>query len=225
MLEEAFAAGGGGGPTTLPVFQVAGTRYGNASANPPIPVPASVAAGDFIIVAAFIDSGTVTVTAPSGFSTHPLGILTIAPGGTNSHKLAVFYKFATGADSGTYNIGLSSSVFTYGRAFRYTNVNTSTPWDGGTSAQGGNVNATQTPSIQMTPAGPNRKVLYFASDWNGDGGTWGSVAGWTQREGGASVTNVFLADKDFAVAASTGLTTFSCGNGRVGSLISGLVGV
>jgi hypothetical protein len=226
FLTEDFAVGGGGGPTTLPVFQVAGTRYGNASANPPVPVPASVASGDFIIIAAFIDSGTVTVTPPTGFSHHALSPGAVSPGQTNQHKLAVMYKFATGADTGTYAIGLSASTFTYARAFRYTNVNTTTPWDtGGVFAQSGASNVTTTPAVTMTPGGPNRKLLYFATDWNGDGGTWGSVSGWTQREGGASVTNVFLADKDFAVAASTGATSFTCGTGKAGSLLTGLLGV
>lgn len=225
ILTEEFPVGGGGGPTTLPVFQTAGTRFQNASAAPAIAVPAGVASGDFIIIAMFVDGATTgTVTPPAGFSHHPLSPVLVNAGGTNQHKLAVLYKVASGADTGTYTVTLSASVFVYGRSFRYTNVN-ATPWDGGVSAQSGNVNVATTPAVSMTPAGPNRKLLTFATDWNGDGGTWGALTGWTQREGGASVTNVFLADKDFAVAAASGAVTFSCGSGRAGAMITGLVGV
>lgn len=224
ILTDIFPVGGGGGPTTLPVFQSAGTRYGNASSAPPIPVPAGVASGDFIMIAAYVD-GNPTITPPTGFSHHPLSPGGINIGGVEQHKLALMYKFATGADSGTYAMGLSSSLFVYGRAFRYTNVNTITPWDGGQYVDGGATAATVTPAVSMTPAGANRKVIHVATDWNGDGGTWGIATGFSQREGGAGVTNVMLEDKDFAVAAATGSISVACGSGRVGALITGLVGV
>lgn len=225
MLEEAFAVGGGGGPTTLPVFGAAGTRYQNASAAPPIPVPAGVASGHFIVIVAYVDGNVATITPPTGFSHHPLSPVGVNLGLADHHKLAVMYKFATGADSGTYNMALSVSAFVYAKAMRYSNVNVTTPWDGGQAAESGNVNVTTTPSVSMTPAGPNRKVMHFATDWNGDGGTWGVATGFTQREGGANATNCMLEDKDFAVAAATGVITVACGSGRAGALISGLVGV
>jgi hypothetical protein len=223
FLTEAFAVGGGG-PTTLPVFGEAGSRYGNASAAPPIPVPGNVVNGSFIIIVAYVD-GNITITPPSGFLHHPLSPGGINIGGIEQHKLALMYKFATGADSGSYTLSLSSSVFVYARALRYSNVNTSTPWDGGQYVDGGATATTTTPAVSMTPAGPNRKVLHVATDWNGDGGTWGIASGFSQREGGAGVTNVMLEDKDFAVAAATGSISVAQGNGHAGALITGLVGV
>src|SRR5437762_4172007 len=97
---------------SAPAFGTVGSSEQSTGTAHNVPVPASVASGDIIVVAMFIDGSTVTVsTLPTGFAHAENSPRTVAAGSAGNHSLNVMWKRATGADSGTYNFVISSSAF------------------------------------------------------------------------------------------------------------------
>jgi hypothetical protein len=129
----------------------AGTALAAASGTTAaIPVPSSVAAGD-IIVAVFFISGANVPTPPSGF-TAASGIPLADPGG---YKLYVYWKRATGADSGTYDFTWTGGNTYQGQAYRFTGcATTGDPFDGTASTStlphGGGSTTFSAPSLTTT---------------------------------------------------------------------------
>src|SRR5438034_2004961 len=185
-------AGGAGGP---PVFGSIGALFGASTSTPAFAVPANVADGDIIVVPFFADTSTVTITGfPSGFAACENSPV-VNSGGGNPHTLHVAWKRATGADTGTYTFTLSSAVFVYGNAVRYTGcVAAGNPWDSPTNSAAPAASSTNCPDVAVTTAGPDRMLCYTGTNWNGDGGTWTQPSGFNQRQGGASLTNCEIAD-------------------------------
>jgi len=214
---------------SAPAFGSIGTLHQTSTSTPSFAVPASVAAGDIIIVAAYID-GTATVTGmPSGFAHAENSPKQVAPGGAGTHSLVVMWKRATGADSGTYAFTLDAAQFVFGNAVRYTGcVASGNPWDtagSGAVSEGGNVVVSSPPTVSLTTAGPDRMLVYVATDNNGDGGTWSPPAGYNQRQGGASVTCHEISDLVQSAAGSTGGQAASNTlGGRMGGWIGALIG-
>jgi hypothetical protein len=210
-----------------PTFGTLGTLYGSTTSAPAFAVPASVAANDIIVVAAYID-GTTTVTAlPSGFAHATGSPRTVAAGsGFGEHSILVAWKRATAGDTGTYTFTLSGSTFVYGNAVRYTGAITSgDPWDATNAADGGAVNISTAPAVSVTTLGADRLLIYVASDHNGDGGTWTPSAGYSQRQGGTNATNCEIADIAQAVAGSSGnVSATTTAAGRMGAWIGALIG-
>lgn len=192
---------------SAPAFGSVGTRLGTTTSTPAFAVPASVASGDIIVVAFFADVSTTTISAfPSGFAAAENSPRTVNAGGTGNHVLHVAWKRASGADSGTYSFTLSASVFVYGNAARYTGaVAAGNPWDSPTATgDSGNTALTTTPDIAVTTAGPDRLLVFAGTNANGDGGTWSPPAGFSERAGGASVTNIEISDLVQAAQGSSG---------------------
>src|SRR5262245_50902089 len=87
-----------------------------------IPVPASVASGDILVVTLHIESD-LTITPPSGFAQKYLDEQNDGGGGFRHYT---FWKRATGADAGTYTFTWDgTSVWREGLASRITGAKSS----------------------------------------------------------------------------------------------------
>jgi len=194
---------------TAPAYGTSGTYRAATGSTGSFAVPASVAAGDIIIVVFYLDVAGTTVTGmPTGFA-HVDGspVTAVAP---FNHSLIIAGKRATGADAGTYDFTFSSSQYHEGQAHRFTGAlasGTFVDTPSGTATD--SASSGTTPAVSMTTAGADRLVLHCATCWAG--GTWTAPSGYTKRQqGGAGLAT--LADLAQAVAGSTGSVTATISN-------------
>jgi hypothetical protein len=98
-------------------FGALGTALTGATrTNSVIPVPSGVIAGQVVLVHLYIES-TTTVTPPSGFTEIAFAPAVFTTGTVQGQR--VYWKRATGADSGTYTF-THASAYTYAVAARDT---------------------------------------------------------------------------------------------------------
>lgn len=193
-----------------------------SSASPAWAVPASVAAGDVIVIPIFVDTAATITGLPSGFAEAANSPIS-RPSGGGTHSLHVVWKRATGADSGTYSFTLSGSAFVAGAAERYTGcVASGDPWDVTTSADGGATNSTTTPAVSVTTTGADRMLVFAGTNWGG--GAWTPPAGFTERIDSGSEVNT-ADDQSQAVAGSSGSVTATCaGSNKTLAWLGALIG-
>jgi hypothetical protein len=169
-----------------PAFGAAGTyRTGASEAAVTIPVPASVASGD-VIYAVIYKENTATVTGlPAGFAECADSPVVVT--GTQPHNLHVFWKRATGADTGTYDFTWTGATYREAVAISVTGaIASGDPTDVTASAIRTTTASGATPSVSDTSTGPDELVVWVASNFNG--GTW-SPPGITERvDAGADLT-------------------------------------
>lgn len=149
-----------------PAFGSAGTpvTYASSSGGVDIPVPSGVAAND-IIIAQLYKEGTMAVTPPSGF-TELTGSPVIVASGGSIHRQHVFWKRATGGDTGNYSFTWTGSSYRIGVAHRYTGCITSgSPLDGNPNTASRTTNATGTPAVSLTTSGTNRLIVWCATGY------------------------------------------------------------
>lgn len=93
-------------PPALAVASITQDILPSDSTTHNIPMPASVSAGDTLIVLLTVraSSGSVTITTPSGWSSIVSG-----PAGASSNVISAYYKIAAGTEGGT-TVNFSSSV-------------------------------------------------------------------------------------------------------------------
>lgn len=188
-----------------PAFGTIGTHINGSSGTASFAVPASVAANDIIVIPIFLDS-TATITAmASGFAHAADSPATVVGGG--GHSLAVVWKRATGADSGTYDFTLSATAYRAGSAARYTGAVTSgDPWDVTNSASDTGL-ATVTPAVSDTTTVADTLLIFAGSNWSG--GTWTPPASFTERMDTGDGVHT-LADLAQPTAGATGSITATC---------------
>jgi hypothetical protein len=190
-----------------PAFGTSGT-YGQTSGGNPatsigLAVPASVAADDIIVAMIFLDGATAqTITAPTGFTE-----ATDSPAQAANHGGRVFWKRATGADSGTYTFSWGTSQYAEGQAHRFTGaITTGDPFDVTVSAVD-NAFVSTSPAVSDTTTVADTLLLHVATNWSG--GTWTAPSGFTKRmQGGFNVAT--LSDKAQAASGATGSVTATC---------------
>lgn len=187
-----------------PAFGSAGTYLSGTATTANIAVPSSVAAGDVILVHFYIES-TNTVTPPAGFT--ELTNSPISTTGAGAHSFHIFWKRASGADSGTYAFTYGgSSVYREGCATRYTGcIATGDPTEINNGAQRSS-NGTTTPAVSGTTLGADRLLVWGATDFSS--GTWTMPSGFTRRDPGTNESPVATLAQ--ASAGSTGSLTGSC---------------
>lgn len=214
-----------------PAFGTIGTHHNASGTGPAFAVPASVASGDIIVIPMFIDGGATISAMATGFAHAPNSPVANpgGGGGAGSHSLAVVWKRATGADSGSYTFTLSSGVYAAGSACRYTGcVASGSPWDPFTSAAAATntTSATVTPAVSGTTAGPDRMLVFSGTNWSGgtSGAAWTPPTGFTERMDTADGVNT-LADLVKAAAGATGSITATCtGNDKESAWLGALIG-
>lgn len=187
-----------------PAFGAVGTALAPGSGTTAaIPVPSGVTAGQIVLVDIYKENSANITTIPSGFTlVGPPAAVTTPSGQTQWHYM--FWKRATGADSGTYTFGWSGSTPRFGIAHRYTGcIATGTPFEASNSA-GGPAGST-TPAVSLSTTGSNR-LLVWTCTARGPA-NWSAPSLYTLRAATNSV--VAVATREQAVAGSTGSVTGS----------------
>lgn len=183
-----------------PAFGSSGAFVEGSGGTLALPVPAGVAADDIIVCPIYVNGAESITVMPAGFTDAP-GSPVALPPGAGQHRQHVVWKRATGADVGTYDFTLSSSVFRVGQASRYTGAKpTGSPWDASSAVADATI-GTVTPAVSIVTAGADEMVLWTGTDWSG--GSWTPPAGFTERLD-AGVGLITMAEKVQAVAGSTG---------------------
>lgn len=197
-----------------------GLAYGTHT-NSAVPVPASVAANDVILAIFHQDVSSsntlVTITAATGFTA-----VTFSPAlqTTISEQtgLYLFWKRATGADSGTYSF-THTSTSTEAVAIRYTGcVTTGTPLEVLGSALS-NTAVSTSPAVSGTTTQTNEMLVYAQNTWGTGAAT--PPTGFGERYDGAS--DLEVADKVQASAGATGSVSGTRPSGEGSAFLVGLL--
>ncbi|MGQ9719231.1 MAG: hypothetical protein ACUVWK_05280, partial [Nitrososphaerales archaeon] len=96
-------------------FVSAGTGSGVAG-DPKPAYPTGLQANDLILLQVTVRSTTATVTTPSGFT------LLYGPDSTGTGRQWIYYKFATGSESGTITVDQSGTTCAIARMYAFRNV-------------------------------------------------------------------------------------------------------
>lgn len=129
-----------------------GTSSFTASSSFNVPLPASIQAGDLLLIFVSVANNPVgTLTTPSGWTQR------FNTTGTN-HRFACYYKVATGSEGSTVAVTNSGNVSWATCSYRISNYQ-STP-ESGTSATG----SSTTPNPpSLTPSWGSAKTLWLAA--------------------------------------------------------------
>lgn len=206
-----------------PAFGSVGTSSGGGSGTTcNVPVPASVASGHVIIVALYVET-TQAVTPPSGF-TEAIDSPAVVTG-AHAHDLHIYWKRATGADSGNYSFTIASGLaWRLGRALRFTGVVSSGyPFDVTNSAVKTTTTDGTTPAVSQFTNGPDRLWVWAASFFNGNVACT-PPTGFTERsedQGGVVVDVATLAQT--TQGGSGSLSGTFAGNGATGAWLGALL--
>jgi hypothetical protein len=186
----------------IPIWETIGALYENTSATPGIPVPESVENGIIVTVSMFLDGAATVTGLPDGFEECPDSPLGFT-GVSGAHSLNLFWKRATGVDSGTYDFQLSGSTFVAGFAEAFSEcISSGSPWDINLDTAQETINSTaDTPPVEFSTSGSERLLRWVATSWSG--GTWVPPSGFTERlDSGFGV--ITTATKEQALQGSTG---------------------
>lgn len=166
-----------------------------------IPVPSGVVA-DSIIVVHMLKENTAAITPPAGFTQKAQAAT------TGNRQQTIFWKRATGADSGTYSFSWTGSVWAGGSAHRISGAITSgDPFDV-FDQETSTVGASASPNVQVTTTLDDTLLLWFATATNGSG-VWTQPGGFTEHYQTTNFTAASVAD---LVAGDTGALSGSDGN-------------
>ena len=170
------------------VTSVTETAFGTDTPNHNVTMPATVNAGNLLIVL-FTNDGDATVTTPTGWSL-------LASNNTGSHvRLSVYYKIAVGTEGGTtVNFVTSASEQAAAQVYRITDWHGTTPPEISTAA----TNTTAAPNpASLDPVG-----------WGVTDTLWLAVAG--QDRGDQSGTTTYPASYDYGISTLSANNTASC---------------
>lgn len=204
----------------LPVFGAAGTHLAGASAaTAAVPVPAGMAAGHIVLVGIYKES-TAVVTPPDGTWTE----LTPVNAATD-HSGHLFWKRATGADSGTYSFSWTGAAWRVADAIRISGVFTSgSPFDTGTGLPVGavdNGSVVNTPNVALTTFGVDRLLAWFATSFSEF--AWTPPLNFTERADNSDPTT--FATQDWPTAGATGNVFGTTSLGRKTAWLAALLPV
>lgn len=148
---------------------------GSGIAGDPTPAyPAGLETNDLILLQVTVRSTTATVTTPAGFA--PL----YGPDSSGTGRQWIYYKFATGTESGTITVDQSGATCAIGRMYAFRNVALSSFTEGGGFGTG----AVATISAQaVTTTNVKRLAVsfVFVNDNNAVGSFTGETGGdWTE---------------------------------------------
>jgi len=155
-----------------------------------------MAANELALVLLYIE-GTPVVTVPTGFTEKATANNTMV---TREHKLYMFWKRATAADSGNYTFSWTGNLWRTGVAIRVSGaITTGDPFDVTGSAVSTLVD-TSPPAITLTTTVAETLLVYWAGGFDA-ASTWTPPTGFTEHADAEEVTVDSLAQ---AAAGSTG---------------------
>ncbi len=201
-----------------PVVQSTDNLAGDAQNTAPIPVPSGVVSGNLILIGLYLEGTPGTITPPAGFTLKT----TVNCSGSALHLQSIYYKFASGSDTGTYTFSTANVVWREGWSARVTGSLPSGDPFGATinTATSNSVGSQQaTPAVAtLTPNTDNSLIIFSGTNTNAGG--WTPPTGFTENsDGGRAITLASLAQ---TTAAATGSVTATAVNADVGR--TGLVG-
>lgn len=151
---------------------IGGILTGSSSTTAAVPVPPGVVGtttdpGEVIVVVMYVENSQA-VTPDTGF-VHAGSSPVTNSSATKPIVLSVFWKRATGADSGTYAFTVAAGLaWREGYALRYTGCVTSgNPFDVTTSAQADSGAAGAFTSVSATTTVANDLLVYIATTYDG----------------------------------------------------------
>lgn len=198
-----------------PTPQTFGALAGANRTTAQIPVPSGVAANDIIIVGLYKES-TAAITPPAGFTLKT----TVSCSGAELHDVSLFWKRASGADTGTYDFSWTGSAWAEGQSMRVSGAILSgdpfgTPLNSATSNSVGS--SAVTPAVAtLTPSEANCLVFFIGSNYNA-GANWTPPTGFTERgTDGMAITIGTLAQTTATATGSVTATATTANLGRTG---------
>lgn len=209
----------------LPAFGAVGTSSGGGNGTTcNVPVPAGVASGHIILVMLYVET-TQAVTPPSGFTEAPDSPVVVT--GAHAHDLRVYWKRASGADSGNYAFTIAAGLaWRMGVALRFTGcVASGVPFDVTASAIKTTTTNGNTPAVTDSTTSTDRLWVWAGSYFNGDA-TCTQPSGFAERadiSGGVALDVATLGQVQPASSGSL-VGTFS-GSGGTGAWLGALLPV
>ncbi|RBQ21617.1 hypothetical protein DP939_02590 [Spongiactinospora rosea] len=192
-----------------PSYVAIGGYVAETGVQAAVPVPPGAAAGMAIVVGMFMDGPPLAVppTMPPGFEV-PENAPVQIPSGAGTHSLYVWIKRLTGSDGGTYTFTWGEERYQESQAILYRDVATTGPlFDSPTDSAADTAAITTSPPVEVTSAGPDRRLVWLSTNWSG--GTWTAPTGFTRRvQGGAQIWSA--ADRSWPTAGATGSVVGSC---------------
>jgi hypothetical protein len=158
-----------------PAFGSLGTHLAGAATSPgSVAVPSGMAANEVAFVVLEVEDWNAVVTPPSGFTE-----VTNSPVTVGNMSLHLFWKRATGADSGTYDFTFTGSLtWRHGIAMRISGVNTSgVPFD--VVTKGAGQSGTSGDALSMTTTVADTLLIHVGSNLNNR--TYTPPTGFTSR--------------------------------------------
>lgn len=207
MLIDPYRFGGGGGGGGTPaLLSVDGSSFNTNVTSHAVAMPASVNAGDLLVVGAMISAETYTITA-SGFTS-------IGSSGRNSAiKVQYFYKIGSGTEGGTtVDFVTSSAVRMVAQVFRIQAASFHASAPEGQFANG-NSN-TPAPPILSPSWGSASTLWLIGAGINGTGSisSYPTANNNNAQAGTGGATRVIASCTDSAVTGSLNPGTFGIGS-------------
>ena len=184
---------------TIERVGVSTVQPGSNGSDITLPRPAGVVTGDFLFVSIFLDDGTITVTAPAGWTVHN----DLAGMTGNSFRATWLDHFVAAGDSTSYNFALSGFPKTSaGGLVAYRNVNTpaidvsmATPFE---------AQAFVAPSLTTTHTNDMLVTMFVNESTSGTGLSWSAPTGFATA---VNLAPIGIFDDLQAAAAPTGTET------------------
>jgi hypothetical protein len=168
------------------VASVTETAFGTDTTNHYVDMPATVDAGDLLIVI-FTNDGNATVTTPAGWSL-------LASNDNTAVRCSVYYKIAVGDEDGTtVNFVTSAGEQAAAQVYRITNWHGTTPPEISTAATG---TSTRPDPASLDPAG-----------WDVADTLWIAVAGQDRGQGNPTAYPAYYTN---GISTLSSVTTDNC---------------
>ncbi|MDN5919067.1 MAG: hypothetical protein L0I76_28900 [Pseudonocardia sp.] len=198
------------------VYEAVGAGLGGASGTTaPVPVPAGVVAGKGVFVCLYLEANK-TITPPAGDTWTLIGGAPVAGG--SSIWSYVYWKRASGVDSGNYTFTWTGSTWRRGGAVRVGDMLATGDPVAAFDQAGDGASASTTPAVSVTTDEADQLLLLFPCCFN-DAGWTSYTAGYTERLDNGEMA---IATAVRATPGSTGsVTATSAGTGaRTGTLVA-----
>lgn len=177
--------------------------YGIGRTTSSVPVPSSVAANDIILVHFYQEDAIPTITPPAGFSEITFSTAPIAGvSGNQWQRQRVFWKRASGADSGTYAFTHTTNI-TEACATRWTGVNqTGQPYEILQSATSGTGTTSTSPAVSGSAAQDGEMLVHGVTSHTSSAQTPSGTFTETYDAGGSG--DLYVNRKTQTTAGATG---------------------
>jgi uncharacterized repeat protein (TIGR02543 family) len=190
-------------------FVSAGTGSGTTG-NPTPAYPSSLQANDLILLQVTVRDTSNAPTTPSGFT------LLYGPDSTGTGRQWIYYRFATGSESGTITVTISGSNCKIARMYAFRNVALSSFTEGGGFGSGSS-NTISAQSVATTGTGRLAVSFVFVNNDNDVGSFTGETGGdWTETVSEFQTTAGSDGCVQLQTATMTGAGTISGGSYYMG---------